>query len=418
MNEIDLLSDEDFKAEEKKLLRKIDFRLMPALFLLICLNYLDRSALASARVQGIEKDLGMKHGQFNIAISVLFAGYIAGQLPSNMILSRTRPSIYLPVCVAVCLIASGIQKGLKDVHGLEAWRWWLTPRERALAVRRLARDAGGIEDENGNVWKGARDALCDYKGKQPVMIPFVLRSTGLFFIVYLLGLIIISKTSAAAVTSFIPTVIATMKYSKTTTLALQAPPYIFATLLSLACSWSSDRYRERSYHIMSPILLGMVGFIMMACTTATGPRYAGLFLALGGVYGSYDPALAWISSTIPRPRAKRAVALAIINMIGNMAQIYSPYMYDTNFAPRYIPPMACNAAFCLITVFAVLLLRFCLKRENEKLEAKEELEARGPTLDPMEVEEPRISLSGMEKGEGEAIPSREQAPASGFRYAL
>ena len=55
---------------------------------------------------------------------------------------------------------------------------WLTPRERALAVRRLARDAGGIEDENGNVWKGARDALCDYKGKQPVMIPFVLRSTG------------------------------------------------------------------------------------------------------------------------------------------------------------------------------------------------------------------------------------------------
>ncbi|KAJ9091883.1 hypothetical protein QFC19_008909 [Naganishia cerealis] len=159
-NEIDLLSEEEFKAEEKKLVRKIDFRLMPALFLLICLNYLDRSALASARVQGIEKDLGLKHGQFNIAIS--------------------------------CLIASGIQKGLKGAHGLEAWRWlfiiegsmtigvailaifilpdwpattkWLTPRERALAVRRLAKDAGGIEDENGNVWKGARDALLDYKG--------------------------------------------------------------------------------------------------------------------------------------------------------------------------------------------------------------------------------------------------------------
>lgn len=170
---------------------------------------------------------------------------------------------------------------------------------------------------------------------------------------------------------------------------------------------------------MSPILLGMVGFIMMACTTATGPRYAGLFLALGGVYGSYDPALAWISSTIPRPRAKRAVALAIINMIGNMAQIYSPYMYDTNFAPRYIPPMACNAAFCLITVFAVLLLRFCLKRENAKLEAKEAMEAgRGPALDPMEVEERRASLSGMEKGEEDVLPSREQSSAVGFRYAL
>lgn len=47
---------------------------------------------------------------------------------------------------------------------------WLTPRERALAVRRLARDAGGIEDENGSVWKGARDALCDYKGKWSVLV--------------------------------------------------------------------------------------------------------------------------------------------------------------------------------------------------------------------------------------------------------
>ncbi|KAJ9091882.1 hypothetical protein QFC19_008908 [Naganishia cerealis] len=170
---------------------------------------------------------------------------------------------------------------------------------------------------------------------------------------------------------------------------------------------------------MSPILLGMVGFIMLASTTSVGPRYAGLFLALGGVYGSYDPALAWISSTIPRPRAKRAVALAIINMIGNLAQIYSPYMYDTNFAPRYIPPMACNAAFCLITVFAVLLLRFCLKRENETLAAKEAMEEnRGPVLDPSEFQDRHATLGDMEKGEEDVIPSRNEPVSAGFRYAL
>lgn len=40
------LSEEDFKAEEKKLVRKIDTRLLPTLFILLVLNYLDRNALA------------------------------------------------------------------------------------------------------------------------------------------------------------------------------------------------------------------------------------------------------------------------------------------------------------------------------------------------------------------------------------
>lgn len=39
--------------------------------------------------------------QFNVAISILFVGYILGQIPSNMILSRCRPSLYLSGFVAV-----------------------------------------------------------------------------------------------------------------------------------------------------------------------------------------------------------------------------------------------------------------------------------------------------------------------------
>jgi hypothetical protein len=74
---------------------------MPTLFVLLILNYLDRNALASARVQGIEADLGMEGNQFNSAISLLFVGYIIGQLPSNIILNRSRPSIYLSCCVFV-----------------------------------------------------------------------------------------------------------------------------------------------------------------------------------------------------------------------------------------------------------------------------------------------------------------------------
>lgn len=67
--------------------------MLPMLFLLLILNYLDRNALASARVQGIEADLGMVGTQFNTAISVLFVGYI-GERPS----SSLRPSRPAPPC--------------------------------------------------------------------------------------------------------------------------------------------------------------------------------------------------------------------------------------------------------------------------------------------------------------------------------
>jgi hypothetical protein len=58
-------------------------------------SYLDRQALPNARIQGLEVDLKLKGEEFNTAISVLFAGYIALQIPSNMLLTRVRPSIYL-----------------------------------------------------------------------------------------------------------------------------------------------------------------------------------------------------------------------------------------------------------------------------------------------------------------------------------
>ena len=92
---LDLIDPVEYVKKEKRLVWKIDLRLMPCLILMIILNYLDRNALANARVQGIEKDLGLKGDQFNTCISVLFAGYIALQIPSNAIITCTRPSLYL-----------------------------------------------------------------------------------------------------------------------------------------------------------------------------------------------------------------------------------------------------------------------------------------------------------------------------------
>lgn len=65
--------DEEWHAyQTKKLLRKVDIRLLPCLILMYLLNFLDRSNLAQARLGGLEDDLGMKGTDFNLATSILF----------------------------------------------------------------------------------------------------------------------------------------------------------------------------------------------------------------------------------------------------------------------------------------------------------------------------------------------------------
>lgn len=74
------------------------------LWIMYFFNFLDRNALVNAKLNSLEVDLGLKGSQYNTLISILFVGYIAGQIPSNMILNRVRPSWYLGGKFAPALI--------------------------------------------------------------------------------------------------------------------------------------------------------------------------------------------------------------------------------------------------------------------------------------------------------------------------
>lgn len=53
-----------------KLLRKIDWRLLPILTLLYTLSYLDRGNIGNAKVAGMNEDLGLSDGQYNLILTV------------------------------------------------------------------------------------------------------------------------------------------------------------------------------------------------------------------------------------------------------------------------------------------------------------------------------------------------------------
>ncbi|CAG8939991.1 unnamed protein product [Penicillium salamii] len=83
---------------ETELRRKIDTRILPLIVLIYLLNYLDRNSITQARLYGLQEDTGVKGAQYQTAISIFSAGYILMQLPSTVLMTKFRPSVFL-VCI-------------------------------------------------------------------------------------------------------------------------------------------------------------------------------------------------------------------------------------------------------------------------------------------------------------------------------
>jgi hypothetical protein len=87
--------DEVTTFKERALLWKIDYHLIPILFVLYMFAFLDRVNLGNAKIQGLTQDLKMNGSMYNIASEILFVPYILLEVPSNLIIKRVRPSYWL-----------------------------------------------------------------------------------------------------------------------------------------------------------------------------------------------------------------------------------------------------------------------------------------------------------------------------------
>lgn len=70
------------KEEEKRLLRKIDWAIVPYCSLLYLLSFLDRVNIGQAAVAGLKADLGITGGNsYAVALSLFFVGECRSPLP-------------------------------------------------------------------------------------------------------------------------------------------------------------------------------------------------------------------------------------------------------------------------------------------------------------------------------------------------
>ncbi|KAH9901492.1 major facilitator protein [Cubamyces lactineus] len=112
-------------VNERKLLRKIDLKVVPVISLLYLLAFLDRVNVSNAVLFNLKQDLHLTGDQFNMALVVFFIPYIAFEIPSNMLLKRFKPHIWLPSCMVVFGLITILQGFTQNFSGLIAARFFL-----------------------------------------------------------------------------------------------------------------------------------------------------------------------------------------------------------------------------------------------------------------------------------------------------
>jgi MFS family permease len=83
------------------------------------------NSIANAKVAGMMKDLHLSSDEYSLAIIIFFISYILFEIPSNLILSKTRPSLYLPAMMTLWGAVACCMAAVKNVQSLLALRFVL-----------------------------------------------------------------------------------------------------------------------------------------------------------------------------------------------------------------------------------------------------------------------------------------------------
>ncbi|CAO1629429.1 unnamed protein product [Parajaminaea phylloscopi] len=117
--------------EEAKLVRKVDFLVLPTLSVLYLLSFLDRSNIGNAKIDGMAQDLKLGT-QYSTALTLFFVGYVLFELPANWGLKATNPPFWMPFITFLFGAVSLCQGLVTNASGLLAIRFLLGVAEAGL----------------------------------------------------------------------------------------------------------------------------------------------------------------------------------------------------------------------------------------------------------------------------------------------
>ncbi|PWY85997.1 MFS allantoate transporter [Aspergillus heteromorphus CBS 117.55] len=140
-------------TELKRLVRKIDWNILPFLSICYAFYYIDKTTLSYAAIFGIKEDLGLSGEQYSWLSSVFYFGFLVWALPTNLLLQRFPVGKYLGINIflwgfflmlqataknftqlTVLRVISGAAEACSDPGFMLVTSMWYTRRQQPIRI--------------------------------------------------------------------------------------------------------------------------------------------------------------------------------------------------------------------------------------------------------------------------------------------
>jgi len=117
----DAILSEFTAEEERRIMRRIDVRLVLTVGFMYCISLMDRTNLAAANIAGMSVELKLIGFRYSIITLVFFCTYVVFQFPSTIVIKKVGPKIFLPLITflwGVIMLSMGFVKEWKVMAGM------------------------------------------------------------------------------------------------------------------------------------------------------------------------------------------------------------------------------------------------------------------------------------------------------------
>ncbi|TAQ86500.1 hypothetical protein B7494_g5172 [Chlorociboria aeruginascens] len=394
-------------ALTRRILFKLDFRILPVLTLLFLCSFLDRTNVGNAKTYKLETSLKMNDNQYDTGLAVYYATYIASEIPSNLVLKKISPKIWLPLLTIAWGIVTMCLGFVQNKAGFMAVRAVLGITEGGLLpgiVLYLSEmyTRGEMALRLGLFYTAASLSGAFGVFKRPIFlseeekifqgmrihvdVPARLREDGLdhqreVFKWSEVGRGIFSISTWLSAFSyfgilaglysfglFLPTIIVELGYTANQAQLWSVIPYAVAAVVTVIVSFISDYLKLRGVIMLFCLIPAIVGYAVIANISVahTKVKYGMTFLMATGLYSGVPCVLGWNSNN-SAGHYKRATTTALQLMIANCGGFVATFIYPNVDKPQFHLGHTVILGLLVASWFMVLAnVLYCAKVNRDK----------------------------------------------------
>ncbi|EST09748.1 Major facilitator superfamily [Kalmanozyma brasiliensis GHG001] len=301
-------------------------------------------------------EIGLRFGVFVSAGAVSAA--VAGSIAYGLARAHTDVAswrlLFLVEGVPTLLMAPAAYFALPNSIQTASF---LSEREKAIAEARLFRPPPPEADPTAIPGQSATSRLTRAKQRinwseaaSAFTDPMSYITAALFFII---------NVGYSSVPVYVPTLVSEMGFGSIRAQGLSAPPYVLAFIISLSLCWLTDRYQIRGPICTLLLVVGAIGYIMLATLRSTAARYVGIWLIVNGLFPFIPILYMWLMDN-QASESKKGLGLVIFATIGQCGPLLGTHLFPAKEAPYYVKGTAVSAGLLLfgVLVSAGLSWRF------------------------------------------------------------